>query len=112
MTYQPIEDYGIIGDMHSVALVGMDGSMTGVFPALRLASVFAAILDDEKGGRFKVSPASEGFHHQALYWPDTTSSIRASSRRRGRGVTNYMPSALRERHGYHQLSAVRVSAGR
>jgi hypothetical protein len=27
MTYQPIENYGMIGDMHTVALVGTDGSI-------------------------------------------------------------------------------------
>ena len=50
MVYQPIENYGIIGDMHSVALVGMDGSIDWLcFPHFDSPSVFAAILDDRKG---------------------------------------------------------------
>ena len=57
MTYQPIQDYGIIGDMHSAALVGTDGSIDWLcFPHFDSLSVFAAILDDEKGGRFKSTP--------------------------------------------------------
>jgi GH15 family glucan-1,4-alpha-glucosidase len=33
-------------------------------------SVFAAILDEEKGGRFKIAPVSEGVTRKQLYWPD------------------------------------------
>ncbi len=51
MGYQPIENYGIFGDMHSVALVGTDGSIDWLcFPHFDSPSVFAAILDTEKGG--------------------------------------------------------------
>ncbi len=57
MAYQPIENYGIIGDLHSVALVGMDGSIDWLcLPHFDSPSVFAAILDDEKDGRFKIAP--------------------------------------------------------
>ena len=50
MVYQPIENYGIIGDTHSVALVGMDESIDWLcFPHFDSPSVFAAILDDRKG---------------------------------------------------------------
>jgi GH15 family glucan-1,4-alpha-glucosidase len=73
--YRPIENYGIIGDMHSVALVGMDGSIDWLcFPHFDSPSVFGAILDDEKGGRFRISPASEDFKSKQLYWPDTNTS--------------------------------------
>ena len=58
MAYLPIENYGVIGDMHSVALVGMNGSIDWFcFPRFDSPSVFAAILDDEKGGRFKIAPS-------------------------------------------------------
>ncbi len=53
MAYQPIEDYGIIGDLHSAYLVVMDGSIDlFFFPNFDSPCVFAAILDDLKGGRF------------------------------------------------------------
>src|SRR3712207_3951228 len=61
MVYQPIENYGIIGDTHSVALVRMNGSIDWLcFPHFDSPSVFAAIIDDRKGGRFKISPAPNG----------------------------------------------------
>ncbi len=73
MAYQPIENYGLIGDMHTVALVGMDGSIDWLcYPYFDSPSVFAAILDDEKGGRFKISPSvSDGITKKQFYWPDT-----------------------------------------
>ena len=70
--YQPIENYGVIGDMHTAALVGMDGSIDWLcLPRFDSPSVFAAILDDEKGGRFKISPPRGELTAKQLYWPDT-----------------------------------------
>ena len=106
MGYQPIEDYGIIGDMHSVALVGTDGSVDWLcFPHFDSPSVFAAILDDEKGGRFKISPLSEGATRRQLYWPDTNVLITRFLSPGGVGeVTDYMPVGKPANgHGHHQL---------
>ena len=51
--YQPIEDYGIIGDLHTVALVGKNGSIDFMsFPRFDSPTIFAALLDDQHGGRF------------------------------------------------------------
>ncbi|HEX7169563.1 MAG TPA: trehalase-like domain-containing protein, partial [Rubrobacter sp.] len=72
MTYRPIREYGIIGDMNSAALVGTNRSIDWLcFPHSDSPSVFAAILDDEKGGRFKLSHATEGAAYKQLDWPDT-----------------------------------------
>ena len=59
MAYLPIEDYGIIGNLQTVALVGMNGSIDWFcFPHFDSPSVFAAILDERKGGYFRISPAA------------------------------------------------------
>ena len=56
MPYQLIENYGLIGNLHTAALVGMDGSIDWMcIPRFDSPSVFAAILDDDKGGRFRIS---------------------------------------------------------
>jgi GH15 family glucan-1,4-alpha-glucosidase len=71
VSYKSIEDYGIIGDLHTVALVGIDGSIDWCcLPHFDSPSVFAAILDDEKGGYFKISAVSPERCKQ-LYLPDT-----------------------------------------
>jgi hypothetical protein len=72
MSYQPIENYGVIGDLHTVALVGMDGSIDFLCaPRFDSASVFAALLDDERGGRFQLAPLLEGARQKQLNLPDT-----------------------------------------
>ena len=73
MSYQPIEDYGIIGNMRTVALVGMNGSIDWLcFPNFDSPSVFARILDDKKGGHFSISPVrTDRLTLKRFYWPDT-----------------------------------------
>ena len=72
MAYQPIENYGVIGNMRTVALVGMDGSIDWFCcPNFDSPSVFAAILDEKKGGYFKIAPATTGLTQKQMYWPET-----------------------------------------
>ena len=115
MTYQPIQDYGVIGDMHSAALVGKDGSIDWLcFPHFDSPSVFAAILDHEKGGRFKIAPAEEGAARKQLYWPDTNVLITRFFSPDGVGeIIDYMPVGTHENgDGYHQvIRRVRVVRG-
>jgi GH15 family glucan-1,4-alpha-glucosidase len=71
MGYLPIEDHGIIGDLHTAALVGTDGTIDWLcLPRFDAPSVFASILDDERGGHFRVRPV-EYVHSHQLYLPDT-----------------------------------------
>lgn len=71
MSYLPIEDHGVIGDLHTAALVGMDGTIDWLcLPAFDAPSIFCSILDDEKGGHFKLHPTRH-IKSQQLYLPDT-----------------------------------------
>lgn len=72
MTYQNIQDYGIIGDMRSAALVSVNGSIDWFcYPRFDSPSVFGAILDDQKGGSFSITPTAENFNPKQFYWPET-----------------------------------------
>ncbi len=104
--YQPIENYGIIGDLHTTALVGMDGSIDWLcLPHHDSPSVFAAILDSEKGGRFKVSPVGGEATTKQLYWPDTNVLVTRFFTPDGVGeVTDYMPiGASDSGRGRHRI---------
>lgn len=72
MPYQPIENYGIIGNMRTVALVGMNGSIDWYcYPHFDSPSIFGAILDDKKGGRFQICPVGDRVRNKQFYWPST-----------------------------------------
>lgn len=58
--YKKISDYGIIGNMHSAALVGKDGAIDWLcLPHIDSSSVFAALLDADDGGSFSITPEGE-----------------------------------------------------
>jgi GH15 family glucan-1,4-alpha-glucosidase len=62
-----IENYGLIGDMQTAALVGRDGSVDWLcVPRFDSASCFSALLGDERHGRWRLAP---------------TGDVRASARR-------------------------------
>jgi hypothetical protein len=70
--YLPIAEHGLIGDLHTVALVGTDGTIDWYCcPRFDSPSVFAAILDADDGGSFRISPDCEGCSSKQLYLPDT-----------------------------------------
>ncbi len=69
---QPIEDYGIVGDLHTVALVGKDGSIDFLsFPRFDSPTIFARLLDHDRGGHFSIRPCLDGGTRKQLYLPDT-----------------------------------------
>lgn len=108
MAYKPIEDYGIIGDLHSIALVGIDGSIDWCcLPDFDSPSVFAALLDDKKGGFFKISPMGE-LRCKQLYLPETNVLITRFFSDEGIAeIIDFMPIEPRTLKGgrpqYHQI---------
>ncbi len=106
MAYQPIENHGIIGDMHTVALVCSNGTIDWLcFPHFDSPSVFAAILDDEKGGYFSITPLHTDATQKQNYWPDTNILVSRFLCSDGVGeVIDYMPiHNPRREHGNHQV---------
>lgn len=56
--YTPIEDYGVIGNLETCALVSPSGAIDWFpFPHVESGSIFAAILDPDRGGRFRIGPS-------------------------------------------------------
>ena len=92
--------------MHTVALVGLDGSIDWLcYPHFDSPSVFGAILDDQKGGRFKIAPTAEGVTNKQIYWPDTNVLVTRFLSPDGVGeVVDFMPVGVGGgERGYHQL---------
>jgi GH15 family glucan-1,4-alpha-glucosidase len=70
--YLPIAEHGIIGDLHSIALVGTDARIDWYCcPRFDSPSVFGGILDRERGGFYRIAPATEEWVPKQLYIPDT-----------------------------------------
>jgi len=99
MGYKPIENYGIIGDLHTVALVGIDGSIDFMCaPRFDSPSVFAALLDQERGGHFQLAPLLGDARPKQLYLPDTCVLLtRFLSDEGVAEVSDFMPLANEKR---------------
>lgn len=93
MHFQPIENYGVIGNMQSVALVGMNGSIDFFcYPDFDSPSVFCALLDEEKGGSFAIRPQLSNIRVRQLYLPETNILITRFLADEGVAeLTDYMP---------------------
>jgi GH15 family glucan-1,4-alpha-glucosidase len=93
MPFEPIENYGVIGNMQSIALVGMNGSIDFLcYPNFDSPTIFAALLDDQKGGRFEIVPQLPNARVRQMYLPET--NILITRFLAGEGVaelTDYMP---------------------
>ncbi|MFC9927679.1 glycoside hydrolase family 15 protein [Streptomyces sp. NPDC127190] len=90
--YLPIAEHGLIGDLRSVALVGTDGTIDWYCcPSFDAPSIFAAILDADRGGRFELAAAVPARTKQ-FYFPDTNVLITRFFTEDGVGeVQDFMP---------------------
>lgn len=89
--YLPIENYGIIGNLRTVALCGTDGSIDFCcYPRFDSPTVFARLLDRRKGGHFSVSVAYHTSNKQQ-YMPKSNILVtRFLSEQGVAEVTDYM----------------------
>ncbi|MDS0259732.1 glycoside hydrolase family 15 protein [Haloarcula sp. S1CR25-12] len=92
--YTPIEAYGVVGNLETAALVAPDGSVDWFpFPHVESPSIFGAVLDAERGGRFRVGPADSGTG--TLGYLDGTNVLQTRFETGGGAltVTDFMPPA-------------------
>ncbi|GAA5125631.1 glycoside hydrolase family 15 protein [Pseudonocardia adelaidensis] len=67
-----IEDYGLLGDLHTAALVGRDGSIDWLcLPRFDSPACFAALLGDERNGFWRIAPAAVGLCSRRRYRGDS-----------------------------------------
>lgn len=104
--YAPISSYGAIGDQRTVALVGMSGSVDWCcFPRFDSPSVFGALLDRERGGRFRIAPTGP-FESAQWYLPGTNVLVTQFSTGDGAAeITDFMPVLPPDPHSrrYHEI---------
>ena len=114
--FQPIENYGVIGNMRSVALVSVTGSIDFLcFPDFDSPTVFAALLDPERGGSLCTAPQLENMRVKQLYLPETNILLtRFLSESGVAEITDFMPVvASKDEHpyGHHIVRMIRVIKG-
>jgi GH15 family glucan-1,4-alpha-glucosidase len=70
--YQPIENHSVIGDLNTVALVALDGTIDFMcLPDFDSPTIFALLLDDKRGGFFRIAPVRGEYNKRQLYLPDS-----------------------------------------
>ncbi|TVT25889.1 glycoside hydrolase family 15 protein [Amycolatopsis acidiphila] len=105
MTETAIADHGMIGDLQTAALVGTDGSIDWFCcPRFDSPSVFGALLDEHRGGRFRVRPAGTEYVTKQMYYPDSAVLITRFLSEQGVGeVVDFMPPSGEVATGRHRL---------
>ena len=108
LTYLPIAEHGLIGDLHTVALVGSEGTIDWYCcPSFDSPSVFAAILDAKRGGHFSLRPATNDWTTKQLYLPDTNVLITRFLTGGGVGEVQDFMAVGEVRRGEHRQRLIR-----
>src|SRR4051794_35440436 len=114
--YLPIAEHGLVGDLHSVALVGTNGTIDWYCcPDFDSPSVFGSILDHGKGGFYALRPTAGDWESKQLYFPDTNVLITRFFTSDGVGeVQDFMPIDKGEMamHRHRLIRRVIVVRGR
>lgn len=113
MNSEPIENHGVIGNMRSIALVAMDGTIDFLcFPEFDSRSVFAGLLDNQRGGFFQIQPKLGDIRARQLYLPDTNILVtRFLSEDGVAELTDYMPIAENAQQPNEIIRTVSVVRG-
>jgi GH15 family glucan-1,4-alpha-glucosidase len=113
--YLPIAEHGLVGDLHTVALIGTTGTIDWYCcPAFDSPSVFGRILDVQKGGYYALHPDGDEWQSKQLYFPDTNILITRFFTHGGVGeVQDFMPieAASKEMHRHRLIRRVVVVRG-
>ena len=112
--YPNISDHGLIGDLQTAALVTQDGTIDFFCcPRFDSPSVFCSLLDAEKGGYFRIRPATDDYVTRQLYLPNTAILITRFMTPDGVGeVQDFMPVIEGGPTDRHRLvRQVRVARG-
>jgi GH15 family glucan-1,4-alpha-glucosidase len=102
--YLPVSEHGLIGDMHSVALVGTNGTIDWYCcPSFDAPSLFGSLLDADRGGCFELAAAVPAKTRQ-FYHPDTNVLITRFFAQDGVGeIQDFMPVRCPAEAQQHQL---------
>ena len=105
MTEAAIAEHGLIGDLQTAALVSTDGSIDWFCcPRFDSPSIFGALLDDARGGHFRVRPAEGAYTTKQMYHPDTAVLITRFITAGGLAeVVDFMPPAGTRATDNHRL---------
>ena len=97
--YAPIEDYGLIGNLSTTALVSKQGSIDFLpFSRFDSPTLFGALLDKDKGGFFSIRVKDREVNHKQLYLPDTAILLTRYLTDDGIAeLTDFMPLAEEEK---------------
>ena len=112
--YPGISDHGLIGDLQTAALVTTDGCVDWFCtPRFDAPSVFAALLDADRGGHFRIAPEGGEYVTRQMYLPDSAILVTRFMSADGVGeVHDFMPVLTGRATGRHRIvRQIRVNRG-
>ena len=108
-----IEDHGIIGNLATVALISTQGAIDFVcFPSFDSPTIFAELLDADRGGVFSIAPEGESLRSKQMYLPDSNVLTTRFYTEGGVGeITDFMPLTRKGTPSFRIVRQVRAITG-